>query len=94
MTGIDIVILVVIAVSGLVSWFRGIIKEVVSLAAWVLAIVVTFLFSAPIASKRQERVQSSSSPPPAKTMSCLPHWICSTPLPMQWAEVEQAEVME
>ena len=45
MTGIDIVILVVIAVSGLVSWFRGIIKEVVSLAAWVLAIIVTFLFS-------------------------------------------------
>jgi hypothetical protein len=47
-----------------------------------------------MASNRQESVQSSSSPPPANTMSCLPHWICSTPLPMQCAEVEQAEVIE
>jgi hypothetical protein len=53
-----------------------------------------FELIAPIASKRHDSVQSSSSPPPAKTMSCLPHWICSAPLPMQCAEVEQAEVIE
>ena len=53
-----------------------------------------FELIAPMASNRQESVQSSSSPPPAKTMSCLPSWICSTPLPMQCAEVEQAEVIE
>ena len=30
----------------------------------------------------------------AKTMSCLPSWISSAPLPTQCAEVEQAEEME
>ena len=47
-----------------------------------------------MASNRTESVQSSSSPPPANTMSCLPNWISSAPLPMQWAEVEQAEEIE
>ena len=36
----------------------------------------------------------TSSPPPAKTMSCLPIWMSSAPWPMQWALVEQAELME
>ncbi len=49
---------------------------------------------APIASKRQDSVQCTSSPPPAKITSCLPIWICSTALPMQCREVEQAEVIE
>jgi len=53
-----------------------------------------FELIAPIASNRQLSVQCSSSPPPAKTMSCLPIWISSAPLPMQCAEVEQAEVIE
>jgi hypothetical protein len=39
-------------------------------------------------------VQSSSSPPPAKTMSCLPHWISSAPLPMQCALVAQADEID
>lgn len=37
--------------------------------------------------------QCSSSAPPAKRMSCLPSWICSTAAPMQWALVAQAEEM-
>ena len=49
---------------------------------------------APMASNRHDSVQSSSSPPPAKTMSCLPIWICSLALPMQCALVEQAEEIE
>src|ERR1700741_1350818 len=49
---------------------------------------------APMASKRTESVQSNSSPPPANITSCLPHWINSAALPMQWALVEQAELME
>ena len=60
----------------------------------VLGVSLYFELIAPMASKRHDSVQSSSSPPPAKTMSCLPHWICSAPLPMQCAEVEQAEVIE
>jgi hypothetical protein len=47
-----------------------------------------------MASNRQDRVQCSSSPPPANTTSCLPSWICSTALPMQCAEVAQAEEIE
>ena len=47
-----------------------------------------------MASKSTDRVQSSSSQPPANITSCLPHWIISAALPMQWAEVEQAEEME
>ena len=49
---------------------------------------------APMASNRTDRVQSSSSQPPAKIMSCLPMAICSAPAPMQWVEVAHAEEME
>ncbi len=52
------------------------------------------LLIAPMASNRLDRVQSSSSQPPAKTTSCLPIWICSAPAPMQWAQVAQAELIE
>jgi len=55
---------------------------------------LNFALIAPMASKRHERVQSSSSPPPANIRSCLPIMICSAALPMQWSEVEQAEVIE
>jgi hypothetical protein len=37
--------------------------------------------------------QWSSSAPPANTMSCLPSWMSSAPLPMQCALVAQAELM-
>src|ERR1700759_3019113 len=47
-----------------------------------------------MASKRTESDQSSSSPPPANTTSCLPHWINSNALPMQCALVEQGDAME
>src|SRR5438309_2331606 len=49
---------------------------------------------APIASNSSERVQSTSSQPPAKTMSCRPAAISPAPTPIQWVEVAQAEVME
>ena len=39
-------------------------------------------------------VQSRSSEPPAKMMSCLPSWMVSQALPMQWFDVAQAEEME
>ncbi|CSC84939.1 Uncharacterised protein [Vibrio cholerae] len=50
--------------------------------------------SAPIASNIMVCDQYSSSPPPANTMSCLPSWISSTALPIQCAEVAQAELIE
>jgi hypothetical protein len=47
-----------------------------------------------MASNSTESDQSSSSQPPAKIMSCLPHWISSAALPMQWLEVAQADEIE
>jgi len=45
MTGIDIVILVAIVISGILSWLRGFVREAVSLITWFLAIAITFLYS-------------------------------------------------
>lgn len=42
----DIVILAIIALSALVGLFRGFIKEVFSLAAWLAALILAFLFGA------------------------------------------------
>ena len=44
MLWIDIVILVVIALSALISLFRGFVKEAVSLATWIIAFVVAFRY--------------------------------------------------
>ena len=52
------------------------------------------MMGAPMASNRMLNDQCSSSPPPAKMMSCLPIWMSSQALPMQCALVEQAELME
>jgi hypothetical protein len=49
---------------------------------------------APMASNRTDSVQSSSSQPPANITSCLPHWISSAALPMQCADVAQADDIE
>jgi hypothetical protein len=49
---------------------------------------------APMASNRLDIDQSRSSWPPANITSCLPHWIISAALPMQCAEVEQADEIE
>ena len=59
-----------------------------------LGVSLNRLVMAPMASNMFDKVQSSSSQPPAKTMSCLPHWIVSAALPMQWLEVAQADEIE
>ena len=50
--------------------------------------------SAGMASNSTVMVQSSSSPPPANMMSCLPIWINSAALPMQCELVAHAELIE
>lgn len=47
MTWLDIVIIVVIALSTLLSLFRGVVKEVLSLAVWVLSFWLAFRYSYP-----------------------------------------------
>ncbi len=49
MLWIDIAILAIIAVSAVISVLRGLIKEVLSLVAWVLAIWVGISFTEPVA---------------------------------------------
>lgn len=46
----DIAILIVIGLSAVVSLFRGLVNEVLSLAAWVVAVWVAFTFTGPVAS--------------------------------------------
>ena len=45
----DIAILIIIAISALISVFRGFVREVLSLLAWVIAIWVAYKFSADVA---------------------------------------------
>ena len=45
----DIAILVIIGISTIISLFRGFVKEVLSLLAWVVAIWVAYQFSASVA---------------------------------------------
>lgn len=45
MTGLDWIIIVVIAVSGGISVIRGFVKEAISLATWILAVWVALMFA-------------------------------------------------
>ncbi|MCC6301515.1 MAG: CvpA family protein [Gammaproteobacteria bacterium] len=47
MTWLDVVIIAVIALSTLLSLFRGVVKEVLSLAVWVLSFWLAFRYSYP-----------------------------------------------
>lgn len=49
MTGFDIVVIVVIVLSALLGLWRGVIREVFALAAWIAAIVCAFLFGEQVA---------------------------------------------
>ena len=49
MTGFDVAVIVVIALSALLGLWRGVIREVFALAAWIAAIVCMFLFGEQVA---------------------------------------------
>jgi membrane protein required for colicin V production len=49
MTGFDIAVMVVIVLSALIGLWRGVIREVFALAAWIAAIVCMFMFGEPLA---------------------------------------------
>lgn len=48
MTGVDLVILTVVLLSALVGLLRGFIKEVFSLANWVAALILAYMFRDPV----------------------------------------------
>ncbi len=45
MSGIDLAVLAVILVSALISFMRGFFREAVSLATWIMAILITLMFT-------------------------------------------------
>lgn len=47
----DIIIISVIALSIIIGLFRGFVKELISLATWILAIVLAVVYSGPLAQK-------------------------------------------
>ena len=49
MTGFDIAVIVVVLLSALLGLWRGVIREVFALAAWIAAIVCMFLFGSRVA---------------------------------------------
>ena len=49
MTMFDVVVLAVVALSMLFAFWRGIIREVVGLVAWIAAFVLAFLYAGPLA---------------------------------------------
>lgn len=49
MTAFDVVVIVVVLLSALIGLWRGVIREVFALAAWIAAIVCMFLFGDPLA---------------------------------------------
>lgn len=57
---IDIIILVIIAVSALIGVFRGLVKEALSLASWFAAIVAGTLFSAQLADLMVDLINNAS----------------------------------
>ena len=50
MTSFDLGVLIVIGLSTLFAFFRGFIREVVALAAWIVGIVAALAFTEPVAS--------------------------------------------
>ncbi len=49
MVWIDILLLLILAVSALVGWIRGLVTEVLSILSWVVASVCSLLFAASVA---------------------------------------------
>jgi len=49
MTGFDVAVLIVVTLSALLGLWRGVIREVFALAAWIAAIVCMFLFGEKLA---------------------------------------------
>jgi membrane protein required for colicin V production len=49
MTGLDIAVIIVVALSALLAFFRGVVRELIALASWIAALFVAFAFEGPLA---------------------------------------------
>ena len=60
MSWLDIVIIVIIVLSALISVVRGFVKETISLVTWVVAGILAFRYFAPLAGVLEPYVESST----------------------------------
>lgn len=74
-SGIDLLILLVIVVSVVISLIRGFFKEAISLATWVGAILITLMFTSRFASLLPR--STIESPEARQAISALTLFICS-----------------
>ena len=58
MSWIDIVIVLIVSISALISLLRGFVKEFIALVAWIIAIWVGISYSKPLAEYLPERIDS------------------------------------
>ena len=49
MTAFDFVVLAILALSTLLAFVRGVVRELVALVAWVAALVLAFMYAGPLA---------------------------------------------
>lgn len=59
-TWVDYAVLGMIAVSMLISFFRGFVREAVSLAIWIVAVIAALKFAAPVGDLFQAHMASAS----------------------------------
>tara|TARA_B100000678_G_scaffold201132_1_gene169121 strand:+ start:1522 stop:2082 length:561 start_codon:yes stop_codon:yes gene_type:complete len=61
MTGFDIIVLLIVAMAAIGGFTRGIVQEVLSLAAWILALLAIQQLHTPLQAFLEPRVESSTT---------------------------------
>ena len=61
MSGIDLAVLAVIVLSAFISFMRGFFREAVSLAMWVMAILITLTFTAQFSTLLPETIETAAA---------------------------------
>lgn len=61
MIWIDVAIVVVVALSAIIGFFRGFLREALGLATWVLAFYMAFVFAKPVAVYLQRWIDTDSA---------------------------------
>ena len=61
MSGIDLAVLAVIVLSAFISFMRGFFREAVSLAMWVMAILITLTFTAQFSTLLPDTIETAAA---------------------------------
>ena len=61
MSGIDLAVLAVILLSAIISFMRGFFREAVSLATWIMAILITLMFTAQFSTLLPDTIETPAA---------------------------------